>query len=477
MIACMGSCDGMMKPLGGIKRSLPQQEVLEDVEFPETKYSKEEEIILPIEASPTSHIETVHTDLRKLIIQALSYADDKDQAQQLVKAFEGMQLPLQAIGQDKLTLMYNAVENIRNILMSNKSFKSILNDQKFAGALIDSLAVTYELPLVDVAIALGTDAAARWIAQKYDENNEIKRTALLRFWTASAQGDMSILRFLLQYASEKNRSDLINAQLSKTSALQIAIKKVKPAVIDYLLAQKNIDLETKDINSVTPLFEAVTHGDSDLVEKLLARGANINQKSRHGETALLHAVHNNRMPIVKRLLELKADVNIQNDHGSTALMIASWKNNDILVQELIRAGADLNIQNVDGNNALILAVNENAEAIAIVKKLIEAGADLNIENNDGAFALDIALAGNYDSIVKALLDTNKIKQEHKDLILSAAAATGNVNIAKLLLEFGADVNNQNYDNHTPLWHARNNDNPEKDEIIKILIERGAQEYL
>jgi ankyrin repeat protein len=57
-------------------------------------------------------------------------------------------------------------------------------------------------------------------------------------------------------------------------------------VVRLLVAEKNIDIDTRTENGRTPLFFAVSKNHVAVAQLLLARGANIMAKNRKGTTAL-----------------------------------------------------------------------------------------------------------------------------------------------------------------------------------------------
>ena len=72
---------------------------------------------------------------------------------------------------------------------------------------------------------------------------------------------------------------------------------------------------------------------------LLAKGADIRQKSDEGKTALLWAAEKGHNNIVQALLAKKADVRVKDRSGKTALMLASNGNYSEIVNLLRAAGA------------------------------------------------------------------------------------------------------------------------------------------
>ena len=82
-----------------------------------------------------------------------------------------------------------------------------------------------------------------------------------------------------------------------------------------------------------PLHEAAVYGPKEMVELLIANGADVNAVDLLGRTALIMASYRGNLPIVKLLIDHKADVNavIEGgpDYGLTAMMLARkfkhWK--------------------------------------------------------------------------------------------------------------------------------------------------------
>ena len=85
----------------------------------------------------------------------------------------------------------------------------------------------------------------------------------------------------------------------------------------------------------------------------------INSKDKNGNTPLLMACYFRNNEIILKLLENGADPNKQNIFGNTPLIISYYFKNEKVIQELIKKGADKSIQNKYGNNYLSIAQNNN----------------------------------------------------------------------------------------------------------------------
>ena len=190
----------------------------------------------------------------------------------------------------------------------------------------------------------------------------------------------------------------------------------------------------------------------------------------------LKKVKPNLSHIESLIMEDGADVNsMMEDKGATPLFVASASDNEELIRVLVKNGAKVNFQNKQGVTALQTAVvNENVNA---VKVLIELGADVNLENEIGYTPLHLGAEGDEVEIVRMLIEAGANLHAMEGVEggtplhrVVSIQAQGNVEIAKLLISYGADVNFQNDDENAPLhWACGNN----KLTIIKILVEAGA----
>jgi ankyrin repeat protein len=250
------------------------------------------------------------------------------------------------------------------------------------------------------------------------------------------------------------------------------------------------------------LNTAIRNGDLKQVKSLLAKGANINAQDADGTTPLMHAVVNAGADCVKLLIEKGADPNLSNKVGATALM---WAVNDLKkIQLLLARGAQVNAVSKDEKSPLLLALNL-PNSMAVVQALLAKGANINQADKRGFTPLMAAgFSGNLDLIqlllakgadpraktkdgfthLKAIVFSNKLLavkwaleqglavNNPKENFLFGPAITGDLALARLLLDKGATPNPADQGDFTPLMVAVITEDSSL-EMVKLLLERGA----
>lgn len=118
---------------------------------------------------------------------------------------------------------------------------------------------------------------------------------------------------------------------------------------------------------------------------------------------------------------------------------------------------DINALGPGGWSPLSYAIRRGNRAA--VRRLLESGADVGIEH-DGFTLLNMAVAQGDEVIVRMML---KDTPHHRELCL--AAYTGRANIVQLLLDHGADINEEDDYGRTPLDRARKEGHVDGEETL------------
>lgn len=227
--------------------------------------------------------------------------------------------------------------------------------------------------------------------------------------------------------------------------------------------------------STIPLVKSSKEGDIASVQKLVARGVDVNAKadiiSDWGKTALMEASLRGYVDIVAALLKAGADVNAKDDYGDTALVFAAGKGHYDIVKLLLNAGAAVNVQTTGSRSTVLMVASKNGY-IGVVQLLLGAGADVNIRE-EGGTALTLAAWKGAIPIVQLLIERGADVNAQSGMGMTALmymAAAGNTPIVQTLIEKGADVNAKNKYGHTVLEFSKG-----YPKIVELLKKAGAKE--
>jgi len=135
--------------------------------------------------------------------------------------------------------------------------------------------------------------------------------------------------------------------------LLIAIRDKSNKVIDYLLQNKNIDVDLSNKYGETPLMIASIEGDLPIVKTLVLQ--NHARVDHIGWTPLHYACTRGHLDVAQFLILNGANVNATSINGSTPLMMAAQSGNEELIKYLLDKGADLQLRNSQGLSAIEIA--------------------------------------------------------------------------------------------------------------------------
>lgn len=172
----------------------------------------------------------------------------------------------------------------------------------------------------------------------------------------------------------------------------------------------------RDDKYLSVRFKVFVHNQAPVVRPtvnaLLAhifqqRGNNseINAQSWDGTTALYLAARFNNIEVVNDLLARGADPNITNNNGISPARIAIIYDYDEILELLAHKNAELRLLDREGNNLVGSAVRYGSPAV--IKVLANIGVQLDRPNNAGLTPLYLALDSNKMNMVIALLSAMK----------------------------------------------------------------------
>jgi ankyrin repeat protein len=258
------------------------------------------------------------------------------------------------------------------------------------------------------------------------------------------------------------------------SSLADAIKREDRAAVRKLLHQK-VDVNAPLTDGSTALHWAVESDDLETVGLLLAAGANVNAKNRYNVTPLHVAVSNGNAAIVGRLLKAGANADAVDASGEPLLTIAVRSSGIDALKLLLERGAAANTgDTATRETPLMWAVRTHQRAA--IDLLLAHGANVNAVTRTGdtppwvppnagggSHGLGIIRGGWPERGARAAIPGAMTA-------LLYAARDGGADLARVLLDAKADVNQAEANGITPLLMAITNDHTD---VARVLIDRGA----
>jgi len=222
--------------------------------------------------------------------------------------------------------------------------------------------------------------------------------------------------------------------------------------------------------SAPPLHWAAARGREDIIEFLLACGADVDAAEDSG-TPLHWAVDAGEAGAAKLLIARGADPNTARKGGATLVHTAALFNERDVAEALLEAGADVHAKDFADQRPLHRAATF-ADA-RFVQLLLDHGAEENARGFNNEVSLhQAALVGSAD-VVRLLLDRGG-DVTARDVIdrtpLHVATEEGHTEAALLLIAAGADVGAVDKDGETPLHlAARAGDK----EVVRAMLKQPA----
>lgn len=241
------------------------------------------------------------------------------------------------------------------------------------------------------------------------------------------------------------------------------------------------------------IIEEYKKGNSLVLKEISDK--EINQKDSEGKTLLDYAIEKEDIQKVEELLQKGAivyDSHIESagtiGNGKILMLLVKSKNLNLIqlieiflkykIQDfnllMLENDQNLNILNESGNS--ILHETVNYRNLKMTKYLIEKfeGINLNIPNVNESTPLHLASEYGYQEFVELFLKNGAkpfVKNKNGNTPLHLASKSGNVEICRLLLEAETELLDEpNLDFITPLGFAVQY---QKKEVAKFLIEKGA----
>ncbi|KAH3783603.1 E3 ubiquitin-protein ligase MIB2-like [Dreissena polymorpha] len=243
------------------------------------------------------------------------------------------------------------------------------------------------------------------------------------------------------------------------------------AAVSFLTATRCPHLVNAKHDDFTALMLACQKGHADIAKVLLNCNADVNIKNSKGTTALILALVNGHEQTALLLLEAGAEVNYKDTQGRVPIHYASLKSSTAVIKQLVLRNVNVNAQDCDGDTPLNMAVL--AGNVAVAAELIHCRkVNLLIKNKQRQTAVLLAAIKNDVVTTEAILQRCPVQKfpAIADETIQAATYHNNMDVVRLLIKMGVDVNRSSEHHLLPLHDACVSGHFE---ISKLLVQAGA----
>lgn len=372
------------------------------------------------------------------------------------------------------------------------------------------------------------DSITKLVGDFYSESSTVLAQQINNLTPESVRAVESSGSSLICYALDAGKLDAVRLLVAKGArinllvlpygtALCLAVKTGNLPAVEYLVAN-GANLEATVINGTTPLGWAVATQNRPIFDWLMGHG--VRADPPHGllnrsnsqditefgghpdESPLMIAAAVGNEYMVKRLLEAGANLKLVDSAGKSVMLCALLGKNDRVVKLLAARGVDAKAELAKAG--LILANAIAQRNFGIARSMLEIGVPITSETLDAATSI---LEAQDSAVAQNLIQEFKMKggggeayfwrdfnmHSAEDVAgflekgghvefpgitspLQQAIYNGRLDVAKILLEKGANPNGTGNRIRTPLilYSVQNISNEEECiEMIRLLLSRGA----
>ncbi|XP_071094732.1 putative ankyrin repeat protein RF_0381 [Haliotis cracherodii] len=269
-------------------------------------------------------------------------------------------------------------------------------------------------------------------------------------------------------------SDLSLVDDSSNTILHTACEGGNLDIVNYVLTQNIVDINSFGNNDRTPAMDAALKGHKNVFDLIVKKGTDLSLSDERGDSILHAACWGGNVEIVKYILTQNiVDINVKGQDMSTPVLKAAYKGHKEVFNVLVRKNADVLVIESSNDGILHLACfGGNMEIIKYI--LTNCSIDVNDVGEDGFTAAMIAASKGRKDMFDLLLQNRadlSLVDDTKNNILHKACEGGNMELVKHIFEQNTvEINSQSDIGWTPAMEAAYEGHLE---VLKLLVSKGA----
>ncbi|CAB3387873.1 Hypothetical predicted protein [Cloeon dipterum] len=292
------------------------------------------------------------------------------------------------------------------------------------------------------------------VTARDNEGKNVMHYALKNFELVSLLHEKDV-----ELAGQVTKDGSTSLHLAASEEIAVAgFEKSIQEVIQWLVEKINVDVDGINNAGQTALMLACEHGKVYAVKYLLDKNADVGKRDQEGRTVLHYATRSRAMDVLEIILSHEGiDLTLRDSEGQNVLHYALQDMAIVLFLHGKNGELAKEVAN-RGRTSLHLALEKSHVSLEVIRWLVEdIQLDVNVHNEDGETTLLLACERHKWAIVDFLLtqeglQVNVCDRKGRSPLLFAARS-GNSDIARKLLEHGADLNFRDGEGKNVMHHA------------------------
>ncbi|KAL6823279.1 ankyrin repeat-containing domain protein [Trichoderma camerunense] len=317
----------------------------------------------------------------------------------------------------------------------------------------------------------------RYLLSRNADPNIARADGITPLWLAAQQGYSEVARLLAEakadvHATDDSGGTALHAVFDSTETVRI-------------LLEHGADINRMDKNDATPLGLAINSNQVNAVKVMLSESKiepDWSMLSMY--RAIQRAVRDGDTDVMSLVLEAGVNVDLVDEQNGASLTLwAMSRNDDNMIRTLLEFGPDISHKDKDGDTALHSIRKKTP--LASIRRVVNAGGKLDAMNDDLETPFISAIRAcnmevfDYFMTKPIVVDTLNSPSFNKEgAPLHFACARGTIDMVKVLIKNGADINYACASAYgTPLIAATrrrwDDSNMLSESIVKLLLDEGA----